>query len=205
MKRKMYWGISILIILFIGASVFMLMRNTDTGPEKVYIGLSEEHIDEIRSQFKRPSKIAQDVVTKQVSEGSDHEGTSESSVNVSQNETVSIEEASESDYVWTREKMVHLRDSELKNLPEHIEILGSLVENLEKSYKRNSIAYENSQDNKLLKQLRDQAKKQLDFKRGMLSRTKYEFEKLSKPDGLEYLISSMGLEGKLATEADNEK
>ena len=37
MKNRVYWGIGILIILLIGGSVFILLRNTDTEPEKVYI------------------------------------------------------------------------------------------------------------------------------------------------------------------------
>ena len=36
MKSKMYWGVAILIILLIGVSVFMLMRNTDTDPKVIY-------------------------------------------------------------------------------------------------------------------------------------------------------------------------
>ncbi|MYF97688.1 hypothetical protein F4212_00925 [Candidatus Poribacteria bacterium] len=38
MKRKHYWGIATLIILLIGASVFLLLRNTDTEPIVVYNG-----------------------------------------------------------------------------------------------------------------------------------------------------------------------
>lgn len=36
MKSKMYWGVAILIVLLIGVSVFMLMRNTDTDPKVIY-------------------------------------------------------------------------------------------------------------------------------------------------------------------------
>lgn len=36
MNRRIYWGVATLIILLIGASVFMLMRNTDTEPIVVY-------------------------------------------------------------------------------------------------------------------------------------------------------------------------
>lgn len=36
MKSKMYWGVAILIILLIGVSVFLLMRNTDTEPKVIY-------------------------------------------------------------------------------------------------------------------------------------------------------------------------
>ena len=37
MKRRIYWGLVILIILLIGASVFLLTRTTDTKPKNVYI------------------------------------------------------------------------------------------------------------------------------------------------------------------------
>ena len=204
MKRKMYWGISILIILFIGASVFMLMRNTDIQPEKVYIDLSEEQIDDIRSQFKTHSKIAQDVVTKQVSEGSDHEDTRESPVNIPKNESVSVGSSSVEE-VWTLERLVRRRDSQLKRLPEHIAILENLVAGLEETYNRLSIYIEKGTNDPLLIQQYNHAREHLPYNRGILSRAKAEFEKLSKPDGLEYLISSMGLEGKLVTEGDNEK
>ena len=36
MKFRIYWGVFILIILLIGGYVFLLMRNTDTEPVKVY-------------------------------------------------------------------------------------------------------------------------------------------------------------------------
>ena len=36
MKSRIYWGVAILIVLLIGVSVFMLIRNTDTEPIKVY-------------------------------------------------------------------------------------------------------------------------------------------------------------------------
>ena len=36
MTRRIYWGLAILIILLIGVSVFMLLRDTDTTPDVVY-------------------------------------------------------------------------------------------------------------------------------------------------------------------------
>ena len=36
MKRSMYWGVAILIILLIGVSVFMLTRTTETEPKIIY-------------------------------------------------------------------------------------------------------------------------------------------------------------------------
>ncbi len=36
MKRRMYWGVAILIILLIGVSVFMLTRTTETEPKIIY-------------------------------------------------------------------------------------------------------------------------------------------------------------------------
>lgn len=37
MNRKLYWGLSVFIILIIGVSAFLLMRYTDTETETVYI------------------------------------------------------------------------------------------------------------------------------------------------------------------------
>ena len=41
MTRRIYWGIATLIILLIGVSAFMLMRNTETEPKIVYKGDTE--------------------------------------------------------------------------------------------------------------------------------------------------------------------
>ena len=34
--KKLYWGLAILIILLIGVSVFLVIRNTDTEPKTIY-------------------------------------------------------------------------------------------------------------------------------------------------------------------------
>ena len=36
MKSRIYWGVALLIVLLIGVSVFMLIRNTDTDPKVIY-------------------------------------------------------------------------------------------------------------------------------------------------------------------------
>ena len=53
MKKKMIWGITTLIVLLLGVNAFLLLRNTDTEPEK------EVHIDvEPDKRHKRPDMIA---------------------------------------------------------------------------------------------------------------------------------------------------
>lgn len=42
MKRKLYWGLTILIILLVGVTVVMLTRTTDTEPKTVYKDVDPE-------------------------------------------------------------------------------------------------------------------------------------------------------------------
>ncbi len=56
MNRKVYWGLGVLIILLIGVSIFLLMRNTDTEPIVVYKGDVEpakETIDNLRNEASK--------------------------------------------------------------------------------------------------------------------------------------------------------
>lgn len=58
MKGRKYWGLAILIILLIGASVFMLMRNTDTEPIVVYdsdVEPSKVVMDSLRQSPMNPT------------------------------------------------------------------------------------------------------------------------------------------------------
>ena len=56
MKSRMYWGVAILIILLIGVSVFMLMRNRDTEPKVIYKVPSAEVMQQVRkaNAVKKP-------------------------------------------------------------------------------------------------------------------------------------------------------
>ncbi|MYG00018.1 hypothetical protein F4212_12935 [Candidatus Poribacteria bacterium] len=55
MRNRIYWGLGVLIILLIGASVFMLMHNTDTKSEIVYkdVEPSKEVMDSHRQQVSK--------------------------------------------------------------------------------------------------------------------------------------------------------
>ena len=57
MKSRIYWGVALLIILLIGVSVFMLMRNTDTEPKVVYRVPSTEVVQQAQkaNALKRPA------------------------------------------------------------------------------------------------------------------------------------------------------
>ena len=47
MKRRMYWGVAILILLLIGVSVFLLSRTTETEPEEVYNPLTPSEKEQV--------------------------------------------------------------------------------------------------------------------------------------------------------------
>ncbi len=47
MKRRMYWGVAILILLLIGVSVFLLSRTTETEPEEVYNPLKPSEKEQV--------------------------------------------------------------------------------------------------------------------------------------------------------------
>lgn len=57
MKRRMYWGVAILILLLIGVSVFLLSRTTETEPEEVYNPLKP-------SEKKQVDRNIQDAIEK---------------------------------------------------------------------------------------------------------------------------------------------
>ena len=61
MTRRAYWGIATLIILLIGISAVLLMRNTDTEPEIVINDVSDEQIAKIHSQSKPTQKLVKKV------------------------------------------------------------------------------------------------------------------------------------------------
>ncbi len=42
MKSRIYWGIATLIVLLLGVNAFLLLRTTDTEPEKVYIDVEPD-------------------------------------------------------------------------------------------------------------------------------------------------------------------
>ena len=82
MTRRMYWGIVILMILLIGASVFMLTRTTDTDePEKEYV-------------YREPSKPGQQSDKKLSETGKFTEWL--------ENERDSSDETQETDYEWQK-------------------------------------------------------------------------------------------------------
>ncbi len=56
MKSRMFWGITTLIILLIGVSVVLLMRNTDTEPITVYKVDGEPIADNAENKPPRPAK-----------------------------------------------------------------------------------------------------------------------------------------------------
>ncbi|MYF98756.1 hypothetical protein F4212_06410 [Candidatus Poribacteria bacterium] len=58
MRKKMIWGSAILIILLIGVSAVLLMRNTDTEPEKVYkdVEPSKEVMDSLVKRAPKQNK-----------------------------------------------------------------------------------------------------------------------------------------------------
>ena len=207
MKGRIYWGVAILIILLIGAFVFMLMRNTDTEPEKVYkdvVEPSKEVMDDLRQSQMKP---AEETVGHYHADGTWHEGTHAEHAPVPQNQTVSSE-APASEPIWTREKLARQLEWELQHLPEQIEIWKDLVKSLEETIAMVSESYHNpagGRPDPIIKQSYEQAIKHLPYRRGQLSRKQERLARLSKPDGLEYLISKMGLEEELSMEANNEK
>lgn len=205
MKNKMYWGLSILIVLPIGISVVMLTRTTDTKPKVVVNDVSEEQLDDIgtkiQSHIKSSQKPPDELGYKWVRHG-DH--WDKVKIDEQQNETVSTEIAA-SDYKWTIEDAKKIRESRLKRLPEQIENTKNVIESFEESYETISISYQQNPDSELIKQLYDRTKERLEYWRGYLSRQQEYLEGLSKPDGLEYLISRLRLEEELKMEAHSEK
>lgn len=191
MKGRKYWGLAILIILLIGASVFMLMHNTDTEPEKVYkdvVEPSKEVVDGLRQSQMKP---AEETIGHYHADGTWHEGTHAEHAPVSQNQTVSTE-APASEPIWTREKLARQLEWELQHLPEEIEILKDLVKGYEETINSLSEFYHNPAGGRpgpIIKYSYEQAKKHLPYRRGQLSRKQERLARLSKPDGLEYLIS----------------
>lgn len=83
MTRKLYWGIATLIVLLIGVSVFMLMHNTDTEPEKVYrdVEPSKEVMDSLRQGEMKPTEEPDGHFH---ADGSFHDGTDAEHANVSE-------------------------------------------------------------------------------------------------------------------------
>ncbi len=68
MRNKLYWGLGVLIVLMLGVNAFLLLRNTDTEPEK------EVHIDVAPdNRHKSPDMIAIENYENKPNDGNEYE------------------------------------------------------------------------------------------------------------------------------------
>lgn len=62
MRKKLYWGITTLVVLLLGVNAFLLLRNTDTEPTKpkvIYKDVTPEQLDNIRKHVHSQIKSTQ--------------------------------------------------------------------------------------------------------------------------------------------------
>lgn len=76
MKRRMYWGVVILILLLIGVSVFLLSRTTETEHEEVYNPLTpseKEQVDRnIQDAIEKSKQNQPPIVEEPISDPIEH-------------------------------------------------------------------------------------------------------------------------------------
>ncbi len=195
MRKKMYWGLaSLILIIGVVGVYFMLQPEPDTEPEKRFIVPTEAELEKAREARKPPPGASPNGHW----HGDEwHDESHAEPATVPHTQTVSTEEAASDDIVWTIESMKRSRENLLNSLPIYIETNKKQIPSLEEALKR-------MEGNTLVDGHRDQVKKTLDRVRSQLSHQQELFERLSQPDGLEYLIRRRGAE-ELLTEVDNEK
>ena len=52
MRNKLYWGFGILVIIILGLSVALFMRNTDTEPEVIYNPTTPEDMEQVNRRIQ---------------------------------------------------------------------------------------------------------------------------------------------------------
>ncbi len=209
MNRKVYWGLGVLIFLLIGAGSFVFNSQYSQIQQ---LKQDTAEADKLLEEYNKP-KVQQAELPKDRQPPPDasphghwHDGVWHDQPHITpatddeQKNEPMLTATHASDGIQTAdekpsaEELARLRDQQLEHLPKQIESFKNTVASLEELYNQLSTSYQKFPDNQLIKQLYEQTKERLDHNRSVLSRKQEYFESLSKPDGLDYLISRVGLE-----------
>ena len=125
MRKKMYWVIASLILIFgVVSRYFILQPESNTEPEKRFIVPTEADLKKVRETRKPPPGANPNKHW--------HDESHAEPATVPQSQTVSTEEAASDDIVWTIESVKRSRENLLNSLPILIEANKKDIETYEK-------------------------------------------------------------------------